>query len=356
MNIANIALNHVHKHTLEATNNRVQASDYIPSKAISPLQNVNQVTKATALSSVTSSPAQPNFSQLSHSTVTRINTNPSAASFNMQTGANGLLGLRHVSDDTYTPQSSMQVVSRSNEGGTLSNQSMGTVEAEPSGNTGQEINAEQAEEQQSRGSENQQREQGARESQSSQNQAAELIEAKVLEQLKARDIEVKNHERAHASVGGIHAQSPSYEYQRGSDGRRYAVGGEVQIDVSPVKDDPQATITKMKQVYAAAMAPVDPSMADIRVANRALQHMQEAKQELTESLGEQGSSGPNAKTTMSLGNREGDEQTSSGNGSQSTKGQIDTEQTNNHSQLPKAKLELAYGVTDNPQPNLALQV
>ncbi|WP_037458524.1 putative metalloprotease CJM1_0395 family protein [Shewanella sp. HN-41] len=95
--------------------------------------------------------------------------------------------------------------------------------------------------------------------------------------LKSRDLEVKAHEHAHATVGGQYAQSPSFKYQKGADGQRYAIDGEVQIDVSAVPGDPQATINKMKQVYAAAMAPVDPSSADIRVATEALKKMDEAK-------------------------------------------------------------------------------
>ena len=116
-------------------------------------------------------------------------------------------------------------------------------------------------------------------------QAQEKAQAQQQQQvdsLKARDSEVKAHEHAHATVGGQYAQSPSFKYEKGADGQRYATDGEVQIDVSPVGGDPLATINKMKQVYAAAMAPVDPSSADIRVAAEALQKMNEAKEMLIE--------------------------------------------------------------------------
>ncbi|MCU8003101.1 MULTISPECIES: putative metalloprotease CJM1_0395 family protein [unclassified Shewanella] len=116
-------------------------------------------------------------------------------------------------------------------------------------------------------------------------QAQEKAQAQQQQQvdsLKARDSEVKAHEHAHATVGGQYAQSPSFKYEKGADGQRYATDGEVQIDVSPVGGDPLATINKMKQVYAAAMAPVDPSSADIRVAAEALQKMNEAKVMLAE--------------------------------------------------------------------------
>ncbi|WP_412523412.1 putative metalloprotease CJM1_0395 family protein [Shewanella chilikensis] len=43
--------------------------------------------------------------------------------------------------------------------------------------------------------------------------------------------------------------------------------------------DPLATMAKMKQVYAAAMAPVDPSVADIRVAAEAMRKYNQAREE-----------------------------------------------------------------------------
>ncbi|MFP8844056.1 putative metalloprotease CJM1_0395 family protein [Shewanella baltica] len=111
---------------------------------------------------------------------------------------------------------------------------------------------------------------------------AQTQQQQQVDSLKARDSEVKAHEHAHATVGGQYAQSPSFKYEKGADGQRYATDGEVQIDVSAVGGDPLATINKMKQVYAAAMAPVDPSSADIRVAAEALQKMNEAKVKLAE--------------------------------------------------------------------------
>ena len=91
-------------------------------------------------------------------------------------------------------------------------------------------------------------------------------ERAVVEKLKARDREVRDHEQAHARVGGQYASEPSYSYQVGPDGRQYAIGGQVKIDVSPVRDDPAATIAKMEIVKAAALAPAEPSSADRQVA------------------------------------------------------------------------------------------
>lgn len=91
----------------------------------------------------------------------------------------------------------------------------------------------------------------------------------VVDELRARDREVRDHEQAHARVGGEFAGEPSYTYQTGPDGKQYAVGGEVPIDVSEVPGDPEATIAKMEVVKAAALAPAEPSSADKQVAAQA---------------------------------------------------------------------------------------
>lgn len=114
--------------------------------------------------------------------------------------------------------------------------------------------------------------------------ASELTdeELAMIEQLSARDQEVRAHERAHQAVAGPYAGSASYSYQSGPDGKRYAIGGEVPIDVSPIPGDPRATIAKMQTVKAAAMAPAEPSSQDRRVAASASQAMMDAQQQLAE--------------------------------------------------------------------------
>lgn len=82
-------------------------------------------------------------------------------------------------------------------------------------------------------------------------------------------------------MGGQLAGSPSYSFQRGPDGVRYAVGGEVPIDVSKVPGDPQATLEKMQLVQRAALAPAEPSSQDRRVAALAAQQAAEARAELS---------------------------------------------------------------------------
>lgn len=104
----------------------------------------------------------------------------------------------------------------------------------------------------------------------------------VVDQLAARDREVRNHEEAHARVGGQYAGSPSYTFQEGPDGKQYAIGGEVPIDVSPVADDPEATIVKMEVVKAAALAPAEPSGQDRKVAALADAQRQQAIADLAE--------------------------------------------------------------------------
>ncbi|MEO1061241.1 MAG: putative metalloprotease CJM1_0395 family protein [Actinomycetota bacterium] len=111
-------------------------------------------------------------------------------------------------------------------------------------------------------------------------------EQRVVREMKARDAEVRAHEMAHVAAGGAHVTGgPSYSYQQGPDGKRYAVGGEVGIDTSP-EEDPQATIAKMAQVRAAAMAPAEPSGADRAVAAAAAATAAQARAELMEQRSE----------------------------------------------------------------------
>lgn len=106
------------------------------------------------------------------------------------------------------------------------------------------------------------------------------LEALQIQKLAATDREVRAHEAAHAAVGGQHAGSASFSYQQGPDGKRYAVAGEVPIDLSAVSGDPAATLKKAQTVRAAALAPADPSPQDLQVAAAATQMELKAKTEL----------------------------------------------------------------------------
>jgi hypothetical protein len=100
------------------------------------------------------------------------------------------------------------------------------------------------------------------------------------DKLKQTDQEVKAHERAHMAAGsGLVMGGASYQYQRGPDGKMYAVGGEVKIDTSRERE-PQDTIRKMQQVKRAALAPAQPSGQDRSVAAQASQIEAEARIEL----------------------------------------------------------------------------
>lgn len=113
-----------------------------------------------------------------------------------------------------------------------------------------------------------------------QQRQVELLEQREIQQLAARDREVRAHEQAHAAVGGQYAGAPRYEYQRGPDGINYAVGGEVSISAGPVNGDPQATIEKAQIVRRAALAPAEPSPQDRKVAAQATQMEASARAEL----------------------------------------------------------------------------
>ncbi len=100
--------------------------------------------------------------------------------------------------------------------------------------------------------------------------------------LKASDAAVRAHEAAHVAAGGSYVRgAASFTFQQGPDGKQYAIGGEVGIDVSPVPGNPQATISKMITVRAAALAPSDPSAADRAVAAAASQAEAAARAELS---------------------------------------------------------------------------
>ncbi|MBT0587874.1 putative metalloprotease CJM1_0395 family protein [Alteromonas oceanisediminis] len=118
-----------------------------------------------------------------------------------------------------------------------------------------------------------------------QQQQQELAEQREIQELKQRDQEVRAHEQAHAAVGGQYAGAPSYEFETGPDGRRYAVGGEVSIDIGEERS-PEQTLRKMQQVKAAALAPADPSPQDLRVASEATQKAFDAQSEINQERSE----------------------------------------------------------------------
>lgn len=119
------------------------------------------------------------------------------------------------------------------------------------------------------------------------NQQLDDADLEKIEELKKRDREVRSHEAAHLAAAGQYAQGgPTFDYQRGPDGKNYATGGEVSIDTSPVPNNPEATIRKARQIRAAAHAPAEPSGQDRRVAVQASQMEAEARAQLQEQTDE----------------------------------------------------------------------
>jgi hypothetical protein len=118
------------------------------------------------------------------------------------------------------------------------------------------------------------------ESNQQQDQAEELEKQAVIRQLAARDQDVRNHEAAHAAVGGALAGAPQFNYKRGPDGVLYAVSGEVSISLTTGSSDPRVVLNNAQQVQRAALAPADPSGQDRRVAAQAAQIAQQALSEI----------------------------------------------------------------------------
>lgn len=117
-----------------------------------------------------------------------------------------------------------------------------------------------------------------------------------VQELAARDREVRAHEQAHlSSLGGHRSGGATYTFRTGPDGKRYAVGGEVPVDVS-AESTPTETIAKAQTIRQAALAPADPSGADRQVAAKATQLEAEARAEQAQSANDdEGDDGKNGK-------------------------------------------------------------
>jgi len=107
-------------------------------------------------------------------------------------------------------------------------------------------------------------------------------EEKRVKELKKIDREVRTHEQAHlAAAGGLARGGATFTYTKGPDGKRYATGGEVNIEISPVEGNPKETIRRMQQVRKAALAPANPSSQDRSVAAQASREEAKARAELS---------------------------------------------------------------------------
>ncbi len=107
-------------------------------------------------------------------------------------------------------------------------------------------------------------------------------EKRLVNELQARDSEVRAHEAAHQS-GGASTGGASYTYQQGPDGKMYAIGGEVSVSMRS-GSTPEETIRNAQAVIASAMAPADPSAQDLAVASSARVMMMKAEQQKAQEL------------------------------------------------------------------------
>ncbi|MEM7041286.1 MAG: putative metalloprotease CJM1_0395 family protein [Pseudomonadota bacterium] len=87
--------------------------------------------------------------------------------------------------------------------------------------------------------------------------------------LQQRDQQVRQEEKAHAAVAGDLAGPINYVYQRGPDGRQYAVGGSVGIEATTLSGDPIDAKRKAGRMAAAANAAINPSAQDYAAARQA---------------------------------------------------------------------------------------
>ncbi len=108
-----------------------------------------------------------------------------------------------------------------------------------------------------------------------------LLDKQEIQELAARDREVRAHEQAHMAVGGQYAGAASYTYERGPNGVNYAVGGEVPISTGE-ESTPELTLRKAQIVRRAALAPAEPSPADRQVAAAATRLEAQARQEIAQ--------------------------------------------------------------------------
>ena len=105
-------------------------------------------------------------------------------------------------------------------------------------------------------------------------------EEEQVRELQARDREVRAHEQAHkAAAGSLAAGGPVYEYETGPDGRRYAVGGHVNVRLE-TGNTPEETLQNAARIRRAALAPAEPSPQDRAVAAEAAQMAAEARAEI----------------------------------------------------------------------------
>lgn len=94
-------------------------------------------------------------------------------------------------------------------------------------------------------------------------------EQRELRELRETDRQVRRQQRIHATMAGSTAPTGAeYEFSVGPDGRRYAVSGDVRIQLSS-GDNPEESIRLAKEAYRAATVPRTPDARDRSIAAEA---------------------------------------------------------------------------------------
>lgn len=121
-----------------------------------------------------------------------------------------------------------------------------------------------------------------------------------VEKLKQRDAEVRAHEQAHiAAAAGLSTSAPTYTYQTGPDGKKYAVGGEVNVSFTE-SGNPETDLQNAEAMKNSALAPADPSSQDKSVAGEAEKLIQKAQQEISQQQEQQKAEVTNSSTAQTL--------------------------------------------------------
>ena len=111
-------------------------------------------------------------------------------------------------------------------------------------------------------------------------------ELQQVQKLKQIDRQVRAHERSHQNAAPELTGPANFKTVRGPDGKLYAVAGEVSIDTGEAAT-PEATIQKLKRVIKAALAPLEPSPQDRKVAAQARAEIAEARGEIRQENAEE---------------------------------------------------------------------
>lgn len=119
---------------------------------------------------------------------------------------------------------------------------------------------------------------------SSGSDVSEQVALEIARLKAAAQLALRNRATQLAAGAGYVSSGGSYAYTIGPDGQLYATGVVVSYDTAPVANNPQATIEKMQQVRAAALASSSPTASDYAAAATATQLEMQARLEILQKL------------------------------------------------------------------------